>query len=41
VTSAVTVTKRVGVGVYSLAALSLVIVLLAAALVAVLLRRGR
>jgi len=41
VTSAVTVTKRVGVGIYSFVALSLVIVLLAAALVAVLLRRGR
>lgn len=41
VTSTVTVTKLVGVGVYSFAALSLVIVLLAAALVAVLLRRGR
>jgi len=40
-TSTVTVTKRVGVGIYSVVALSLVIVLLAAALVAVLLRRGR
>ncbi len=41
VTSTATVTKRVGVGIYSVVALSLVIVLLIAALVAVLLRRGR